>query len=204
MNRLILETTQMTGNPCAKKPRDIPYEEALEMAADALLNAQPKDPAYPAYTERQLARHGEGFMMGSVEAMETMLAAVRPTQTALDELKFLITVTSLSRREKICLRAWILGWTQKELSDHWAKFTRMVSQQSISRWLRTALLKCYDASGIGFHIFSHHAVYRAPMKRREVPRVRICPYCHEIYPFGLGTGRYCSPGCFDAAQYRRG
>ncbi len=201
MDRLTLETAPMTGNPGTKQSKRMIYEDALEAASDSLLNAESRNSVYPAYTERQLSRHGEKFMLCSADTMAAMIEDPRPSQTALDELKFLMSVTDLSRRERICLHAWILGWTQTELSGHWEILARKVSQQSVSRWLRDALLKCYDSSGISFYIFSKHSLYRTPLKRREIARMRTCPYCHEHYAYGLSAGQYCSTSCFDASQH---
>lgn len=151
--------------------RALTYQDTLEMEADAILRQHPKDPVYPAYTEHQLSRHGENHLQGSVDAMDGMLPAARVGLSAADEILFLMSVTNLSRRERICLRAWILGYNQKETGVLCGDTNRVFTQQSVYRWLRSALLKIYDARGISFHAFSRRATYRPPFHRREVVRM---------------------------------
>jgi hypothetical protein len=179
-------------------------EEAREQAADALLRALPKDPDYPTYTDYQLSRHGQGICVASVETLPDARLSSHVDLSAWDELAFLASVTPLTRRERLCLRAWLLGWTQVEMAARWARLDcGLQTQQSISRALRSALLKCYDARAISFTQFSRRFLYHKPLPRRKSWRALVCRYCREEYVASTGVGRYCSLSCREAAQHRR-
>lgn len=179
-------------------------EAALERQADALLMALPRDPDYPAFTEPQLARHSRGRCVVSTDALAEYLAADAP-QSQMDELAFLASITPLTRRERACLRGWMVGWTQQELRDRWNRLFGSEAahaappQQAISRLLRSALQKCYSAVGLTFAQFSRHALYRRPA-RRAAWRILRCPFCEEPFVAGLGDGRYCSTRCRETAH----
>lgn len=199
-------------------------ELALEREADALLCALPHDPDCPTYTEPQLARRGRHCCLLSTGAWLDTLAA-GSAQSIQDELMFLAAIAPLSWRERACLRSWILGWTQREIGARWndpqevkeerkrAARTRLhasevnlalpPTQQAISRLLRRALDKCYEAIGVSFTQFSRRAVYRRPITRQGTWRVLCCPFCCEVFVFGLGVDRYCSQSCREAARHRR-
>ncbi|HZP84442.1 MAG TPA: hypothetical protein VFB21_22600 [Chthonomonadaceae bacterium] len=179
-------------------------EAALEQQADALLRALPRDPDYPAFTEPQLARHSRGRCVVSTDALAEYLAA-SASQSPIDELAFLASITPLTRRERACLRGWMIGWTQRELRDRWHRLFGSRSacaaptQQMISRLLRSALQKCYSAVGLTFAQFSRHALYHRPA-RRAAWRIQRCLFCEEPFVAGLGDGRYCSTRCRESAH----
>lgn len=180
-------------------------EAARERIADALLRAHPRDPDCPFYSERQLARHGRDCMTVTricVERWGDLLESACPPQSARDELLFLAAITPLDARERTCLRAWILGWTQAEARTLWQDGFEGGSQQTVSRVLRSALCKCYDGAALTFAAFSRHTLYRRPAARRDRLRTRICAYCQETFVTVTRVGCYCSSGCEAASQHR--
>jgi len=167
-----------------------PAQLALERAADALLRAAPPDPEYPAFTDRQLGRHGRIVL--STAALAEM--PVAPTQSIRDELRFLASVSGLDPDARRILGFWADGWAQTEISAACG-----VCQQRVSQVLRAALESCYDAVPLSFRAFSRHSIYRAPRRRREPCRMSICARCGEEYAIVAGAGRYCSTLCGEMA-----
>ena len=171
-----------------------PEQLALEHVADRLLETFPADPERPAYTERQLARHGGRLVVLSIHALSEMIVA--EPQEFRDELRFLMSVTRLRPEHRRCLRLWVDGWSQWEIADAYR-----VHQQTVSYRLRRALRACYDSMPLSFRRFSYHSVYRRPHKGRGLAMMRICAQCEEYFPLGLGSGRYCSLHCRESAHH---
>lgn len=188
------------SEPCGAAYRRWEREQTLEREADTLLQRMPRDPDCPIYTERQLARRARSRCVLSIEAVGDVFADAAPSQAALDELWFLASLTPLTRKERLCLRAWMLGWTQCETAARLAAIRQVLGQQEVSRALRCALRKCYDAVGLSFVQFSRHALYRRPSHRKANWREQNCLFCKEAYVWGLGEGRYCSASCREAAR----
>jgi hypothetical protein len=178
------------------------HQEAarLEQEADRLLQTLPRDPNCPTYTEAQMERRRHTHRVVRLERLVETDEVSRPPQSLLDELAFLASVTPLKRRERVCLRGWLLGWTQREIGAHWRKLLPDDARQNISRLLRSALRKCYRTDGLTFTQFSRHTIYRRPARHR-LWRSAICPHCGETFAWGLGAGRYCSTACRE--QHRR-
>ncbi len=178
-------------------------EEEKEEMADAMLRKVPASPDYPAYTEARLRVQSVRHWSSLTEALEELLER-RPSQSLLDEVRFLASMTTLTRLERACLRGWMLGWTQQETGTHWAAVLGGPEQWRVSRALRSALHKCHDALNLGFAAFSRHAIYRRPGSRNRPTWRRVfCPRCREEFPWGLGIGPYCSQGCRDALHRER-
>lgn len=177
-------------------------DDGLEGVSDALLKEAGFDPDCPTYTETQMARRWLDHFAASADTLEEMLSAPQPPQTFLDELRFLMAVTPLSRSQRLCLCGWLQGWTQAELRTRWREVAPP-KQQYISRMLRRALCLCYEARGLSFAQFSRHSVYRRPARRQEKWRTLICRACGEPYVAGLGAGCFCSTHCREAAQRTR-
>lgn len=138
-------------------------EVDLERQADILLDSVPFDSACPTYAEWEMARkrrgRGEEHCLFSVnDVNEEFIIATRPPQSFREELVFLASLTQLSLRERICLHGWVEGWTQREMASE----IGIRSQQMISRYVRSALWKCYEVSELSFAAFSRHTVYRRP------------------------------------------
>ena len=170
-----------------------PDQIALELAADALLQEQPRDHERPFYTEPQLLRSGRHLI--KVETLEETVET--PTQALSDELRFLVSVTRMAAHLRRCLHLWIEGWSQREIAEGIG-----VSQQAVSRQIRCALRICYEAVPLSFRHFSRHTIYRRP-KHGEVVPMHRCPRCDEEFPRALGDGRYCSSTCRGEAAHDR-
>jgi DNA-binding CsgD family transcriptional regulator len=159
-------------------------ELLLEVAADSLLAAVPRDPDYPVYTERQLQRHGSRLRVPAERLAR--LATIHGTDFR-DELRFLASVTDLTLTERACLRLWSDGWTQQEIASK-----LRASQQWVGKALRRALQQCYDSTPLSFRSFCHHTIYRPPSRRREPPLARRCAVCGEIFEGSRCNGWYCA------------
>lgn len=169
-----------------------PVQAALERAADDLLRSAPADPERPAYTERQLARRMTRQIL-SLEWLAENAAVVMP-QPMRDELKFLASVSRMSREKRRFLNLWMQGWTQNEIAE-----ALRISQQRVSQQIRFALRRCYDATPLSFRRFSYHSIYKPRGRFREKPGLRSCLYCESGYAVGTGCGRYCSGTCREMA-----
>ena len=166
-------------------------EQVLEEQADALLRRAGWDAQCPAYTEAQLARHGQGKRVPLEDGFLENVLAVMGRQEWLDEMRFLAGLACLSGAEHSVLMAALDGDTQEESRR---RFVPALSQQTISRLLRSALGKCY-ANDLSFSVFSRHAIYRRPARRRHMERGGYCLRCGDWFPYGAGAGRYCSERC---------
>ena len=166
-------------------------EQALEERADALLRRAGWDAQYPAYTEAQMARHGQGKRLPLDDVFLESILAVTGRKEWLDEIYFLAGLACLSNAEHSVLMAALAGDTQEESRR---RFVPPVSQQYISRLLRSALSKCY-ASELSFSGFSRHTIYRRPARRRHMERGGYCLRCGDWFPYGAGAGRCCSERC---------
>lgn len=171
----------------------------LEQEADALLQSLPRDPDCPTYTEAQLQRYRYTHHVARLDSLIHSLETAYPGQSLLDEIAFLASITPMTRRERACLRGWLLGWTQREIGAKWQTLLPDVTRKNISRLLRSALRKCYLAEGLTFAQFSRRTLYRRPARRRPW-RAAVCPYCDEPFAWGLGAGRYCSTFCREQAR----
>src|SRR5687767_15111452 len=120
---------------------------ALERVADRILETFPPDPDRPAYTERQLARHGNRMVVVSIYSLSESMVA--EPQEFRDELRFLMSVTRLRPEQRRCLRLWVDGWNQWEIAEAYG-----VEQQTISYRIRRALRACYDSQPLSFRRFS--------------------------------------------------
>ena len=167
-------------------------EKALEAGADALLRIAPPAAASPTYTEAQLERHGEGKRLPLDETLLECVEATQSLEDFLDDLRFLASLSPLSVAERIVLFAALEGDTQDEIA---ARMVPALSQQRVSRLLRSALRKLYEKWGLSFWQFSRHAIYRRPAKRKHTGRGLFCLRCGDWFPFGLGAGPYCSERC---------
>lgn len=169
-----------------------PEQAAFEQVADRLLQTFPRDPERPAYSERQLARHGTRVSKVSFHRISEMLVA--EPQEFRDELRFLMSVTRLRQEYRRCLQLWVDGWSQEEIAAAYG-----VHQQTVSYRLRRSLRACYDSAPLSFRRFSQHSIYRRPAKRRDSALLRVCAYCEEHFSLGIGLGRFCSVPCRERA-----
>ena len=172
-------------------------QRALERVADRMLQTFPPDPNRPAYTERQLARHGNRLTILSIYSLSERLVA--EPQEFRDELRFLMSVTRLRPEQRRCLRLWVDGWSQWEIAEAYG-----VEQQTISYRIRRALRTCYDSTPLSFRRFSYHSIYRRPQKGRDNTILRKCAHCEDAYSLGVGIGRYCSQRCRETARHQNG
>ncbi len=175
----------------------------LEEKADALLLPVEETDEYPAYTEFQLKRHGEGHLTRvDLTDEERPLPVSEQRQSLEEELLFLISVTQLRRVERCLLRGWLSGWTQEQMRRVFPTEAGRFSQQHLSRLLREAIVKCYS-SGLLFKDYSRHTVYRKPARKPGVTlKMMTCRGCGHEFVFGLGAGRfYCSKMCFEASRH---
>lgn len=175
--------------------------QELEREADRLLRQLPRDPQCPTYTEAQLRRYRQTHHVMRLDSLAESMEATRPSQSFLDELHFLAAITPLNRRERICLRGWLHGWTQREIGQIWWRALDRTSQQTVSRLLRSALRKLLSARGLTFDQFSRRTIYRRPARPRNWRSV-VCPFCSEVFAYGLGDGRYCSTACREQSTRR--
>ena len=167
---------------------------ALERVADRLLETFPPDSDRPAYTERQLARHGNRIVLVSLYSLSEKIVA--EPQEFRDELRFLMSVTRLQPEQRRCLRLWVDGWNQWEIAEAYG-----VPQTTISYRIRRALRACYDSAPLSFRRFSYHSVYRKPRKTHDYAILRRCIHCEDEYSLGIGLGRYCSLRCRETARH---
>ena len=170
---------------------------AMERVADRMLETFPPDPDRPAYTERQLARHGKHLVVVSIYNLSERMVA--EPQEFRDELRFLMSVTRLRPEQRRCLRLWVDGWNQWEIARAYG-----VPQQTISYRIRRALRACYDSAPLSFRRFSYHSIYRKPRNGREFSILRKCAHCEDAYSLGVGLGRYCSLRCRETARHNSG
>ncbi len=171
---------------------------ALETEADRLLGLLPDDPDCPVVNEMQLMRTRREGRVCSFDGLEE--TAVRETeQDALDELCFLMSVTPLSARERLCLRGWMQGYPQRKMGQFYLDGLPPCAQQTAARALMRGLLKCLSGCGLTFRQFSRHTVYRRPA-HRERHRMSVCPRCGEEFYYGLGAGRFCCSQCREATK----
>lgn len=168
--------------------------DRLEGEADRLLQSLPRDPDCPTYTEAQLRRYRSAHQVLRLDSLTEYVETAQSAQPLLDELLFLAAVTPLERRERICLRGWLHGLTQREIGTAWLRSLDRSTQQTVSRLLRSALRKLLSAEGLTFAQFSRRILYRRPLRRRDW-RSAVCPHCGEMFAFGLGAGRCCSTFC---------
>jgi len=170
-----------------------PRERALERAADDLLRRQARDPECPVYTEQQLVRRDRRIIC--IEELGSLCAA--PEQPLRDEIRFLLSVSRVSREQRRCLQLWLDGWNQKELAEAFG-----ITQQAVSQRVKRALRACYDSTPLSFRRFSHRTLYRRPRKGLERTILQACAWCGEEHPVGIGLGRYCSTACRELARRR--
>ncbi len=174
-------------------------EELKERIADEMLRAAPSDPVRPVHTEHQLNRQVQSRCVLRIDAIADRMVSERPSQTAMDELKFLMKLTPLTKRERFFMRGWVLGWTQVETAARWWEQFGPDGRYTVSRVLRGAVLKCSENAPVCFSAISRHAVYRRPSHRSETWRMISCAYCKEPFIRSFGVGPYCSVGCHEAA-----
>ncbi len=167
-------------------------EQKLEAGADILLRSVEADAQYPAYTELQMARHGEGKRIVLDDAFLEDFTAAQGGKDLLEEIYFIAPFASLTFAERIVLMAAVAGDTQEQSGR---RFVPALAQQQVSRLLRSALNKCYDAWDWSFEKFCRHTVYRRPARRRHTERGGICLRCRDWFPYACGAGRYCSERC---------
>lgn len=177
-------------------------EEKLEAEADALLRLFPPNPEYPAYTEAHLLRKQIG--MGatrcylSLDSINEEFASEHPGLPHTDDLLSLASLTRLSPIERICIRAWVYGWTFCEIAEN----LDIGSRKKITTITRGALEKCLDMYDISFTRFCWKPLYHRP-RRNPGAFLRRCRRCDEVYNAGLGIGSYCSTICKEAARRRQ-
>lgn len=167
-------------------------ERALEEQADAMLRGAEPNPQYPAYTELQLERHGEGKRLPLNDAYLENVTAVPTRENALAEIEFLALGAALDGVERLVLLDWLRGDTQEEIGR---RFCPPLAQQQVSRLLGSAIRKCCESGALPFSAFSRHTIYRRPSRRRHAERGKLCARCGDWFPYGLGAGRYCSERC---------
>jgi hypothetical protein len=178
-------------------------EEGMKEAiADEMLRGAELEKSRPARSEAALAAAERGRCVIRIDDIAERLISTRPSQSALDELKFLMGLTPLTRQERYFLRGWILGWTQEETNVRWIDQFGPMRRATVSRTLRCALDKCGQNAPISFSAFSRHAVYRKPAHRRETYRMSRCANCSEQYIRSFGDGPYCTSSCRCAAISR--
>jgi hypothetical protein len=188
---------------CAGSPEE---EAEKEEYADALLHeayaSTPRSACGTrAYTERQMVRKVAGRVTTRLDVTGgESIADWRPSDTTLNTIQFLLSVSQLSRREKYFVRGWMLGWTQQECADRWKASYGTEGGSVISGVLKRALSACCDTAPVSFSAFSRHAIYRKP--RPVADRLARCIHCQEPYPYGTGSGAYCSISCRFAALHR--
>ena len=142
-------------------------ERELEAQADSLLKSATPSENYPAYTEFQLARHGEGIRLPFQDEFVDSAAATQTRQDFLNDLHFMARLTALTRVERWVLCRWMNDFSQGEIIAQWPRNFGPVHQQRISRLLKKALRKCYAAWELSFTQFSRHTIYRRPARNRE-------------------------------------
>jgi hypothetical protein len=170
-------------------------EELKERIADEMLQALPLDPEYPSHSERQLDRQNRRRCVVRIDAIADTMISERPSQSTMDELKFLTTLTPLSSRERFFLRGWMLGWSQGEITARWWEQLGLNSRYTVSRVLKQAVEKCGKNEPISFRAMSRQTVYRRPKRRSSAWRMVVCTHCKEPFLRGFGEGIYCSRGC---------
>ena len=142
-------------------------ERELEAQADSLLKSAPPSANYPAYTEFQLARHGEGIRLPFQDEFVDTAAAMQTRQDFLSDLHFMAGLTPLTRMERYVLDAWMGDLSQGEIIAQWPRVFGPVQQQRVSRLLKKALQKCHAAWDLSFTQFSRHTIYRRPARNRD-------------------------------------
>ncbi len=191
--------------PPAKRCVGTEEEEAeKERYADYLLHCADAARGGPehglrAYTETQLVRKVSGRVTTRLEITTGSVADWRPAETTVNAIRFLMSVSCLSARERFFLRAWMLGWTQQESAARWKDTYGNEGGAVISGVLKRALLKCSDSMPITFTLYSRHTIYRKPARRIDGVQLSTCLHCGEPYPRGTGFGRYCCVACRFAA-----
>jgi hypothetical protein len=173
-----------------------------EQEADTWLRSVARDTTYPAYTEKQLARKGQGRCVLDVEDIQETILATGPVVSAQEEIRFLMTLTALTAQERCVVEGWLSGWTQTEMQSQWAEALGHIGQQTISKILRRSLRKLLDVHSVSFSAFSRHSLYRRPTRRRVAWKERCCRGCGEPYVQGMGEGFYCSQFCREAKRRR--
>ena len=173
-----------------------PDEAAIEQAADDLLTRAPRDPECPAYTERQLNRHGERYLVSLDWVSEAAISEM--PQSFRDELRFLASISRLKSEARRILRFWIDGWTQPEIAE-----ALHISQQFVSKRLRRALKTCYDNAPVTFRQFSFHTIWQPRRRTTSLNSYRTCLNCGFQFEPANGQGRYCSDACKSHYASRR-
>ena len=166
----------------------------LEDKADLLLRSVQADANYPASTEYNLTRRARFEV--SLDSLAEW--AIAPGQSFRDELQFLMSVSSLPRHLRVCVRLWANGHSQSEIA-----LAIRVSQSVVSERIRSGLRICYDLSPITFRRFSQHTIYRAPTSRATNTQLSRCVRCGAQFAVGIGFGRHCSSECRQASFSNR-
>lgn len=173
-----------------------PDEAAMEQAADDLIALAARDPERPAYSERQLARHGERLIISLDRVSEAAIAEM--PQSFRDELRFLASISHLKSEARRVLRFWIDGWTQTEIAEAF-----QISQQFVSRRLRRALRICYENAPVTFRQFSFHTISQPRRRSTRPMNSRVCLNCGYRFNPANEPGRYCSETCKNHYSQRR-
>lgn len=175
-------------------------EDAKERIADALLKAAELPRAAMcnpprAYSEAGLERKRLGRCVVRLDDASESLFDDRPSQSWVDELKFMMSVTELNRMERFFLRAWMLGWTHDEAKKRWIEQAGPDGKFKVVTVIRKAISRCFDNSGITFDAISKQSIYRKPMRKRDTHHNAICRHCSEPFILGFGDGAYCCTTC---------
>lgn len=142
--------------------------ETREKEANVLLSQTPRDPEYPAYSEREMARKRWRHYITLDPAWMASWVDARPPQGLTDEIWFLAALSDLTHKERLCLRLWLDGWTRQEIFQVFGRTLEARAQKNIYYTVRKALLKCYDTRTVSFSAFSHHTLYRRPARSQGV------------------------------------
>ena len=182
-------------------------QDSLEAEADEWLKKAPRSGEYPAYTDAQLVRHGEGKVSSrSLEEMQEggEFLQSHATPDYREELDFLIRVSKLTPLEASLVTHWLSGSPLNHFRECQPEIAQRFSRQHLAR-LRFGALKRVLEGGLTFEQFSRHAVYRKPPQKRLPSIIKACRTCRREFRLSSGLRRvFCSEECRLTARRRSG
>ncbi len=190
--------TQITAQKCRGNQNE---ETIKERIADEMLEAAGETQALDCCTEDALLQRIHYRQVYRQQSNLESFESGHASEDSLNELKFLVSVTPLTRRERYFVRAWMIGWTQTETVDQWSKQFGDLPAGNISRELKAALVKCKSNLPIAFSQLSQHPIYRKPsIPYCRFGRLSYCVLCKKPYLSSQGSGAYCSHNCLSLSS----